>query len=466
EIVAPSDPTFNFETSLFQGIIDAASAESTTSPFGSALTSLATSRATSRHSSPLPSLTPSPPPSRSASTPPPAPRASASNNAPAEDLPSVDSSATVKARTGDASRKQKLKRRNKDKSKGHRKKARLHSSEYTPVDQRAAAHLGSATIAATTFRSENIPIVKTGWLTRRTKGSKTVYSLKDVIGHGAKVKNMKLREWNGRTTLVIVDDKQRIIAICLGAPKHDETWEDVHRRAAEILESARDRLYFEEKDKKHRRGKFPALAVGISHGGGQKYPKWAPRLYAYENDCLSKIIAHDQELRRTNTHPNPEEKELHRNWPKTPWAAATFNFGPQTICYKHIDYNNLAFGWCSITALGNYDPTQGGHLILWELGLVIEFPPGSTILIPSAAISHSNVRVRSNERRYSFTQYSAGGIFRYVNNGFKTVDRFMAGLDDNERGAALDEMSRQLEIGLALYSDVAELKARYSTLNL
>ena len=70
-----------------------------------------------------------------------------------------------------------------------------------------------------------------------------------------------------------MDDKQRIIAICLGAPKHDETWEDVHRRAAEILESARDWLYFEEKDKKHRRGKFPALAVGISHGGGQKYPK-------------------------------------------------------------------------------------------------------------------------------------------------------------------------------------------------
>jgi hypothetical protein len=64
--------------------------------------------------------------------------------------------------------------------------------------------------------------------------------------------------------------------------------------------------------------------------------------------------------------------------------AMTFNFGPQTVTFDHRDSGNLAFGWCAITAFGNFDPTCGGHLVLWDMKLVIEFPPGSTILIPSA----------------------------------------------------------------------------------
>ncbi|KAJ7624191.1 hypothetical protein B0H17DRAFT_1151319 [Mycena rosella] len=53
-----------------------------------------------------------------------------------------------------------------------------------------------------------------------------------------------------------------------------------------------------------------------------------------------------------------------------------------------------AWGWCSITALGDFDPNKGGHLILWDLRLAIRFPPGSTILIPSALLHHSNVAIQ------------------------------------------------------------------------
>ena len=52
----------------------------------------------------------------------------------------------------------------------------------------------------------------------------------------------------------------------------------------------------------------------------------------------------------------------------------------------HTDPGNLLFGWCAITTLGNFDPTLGGHLVLWDLKLVIEFPLGSTILIPSVTL--------------------------------------------------------------------------------
>ncbi|KAJ3830914.1 hypothetical protein F5878DRAFT_550075, partial [Lentinula raphanica] len=70
------------------------------------------------------------------------------------------------------------------------------------------------------------------------------------------------------------------------------------------------------------------------------------------------------------------------------------------------------------TALGNFDPDHGGHLVLWDLGYAIRFPPGATILIPSALLLHSNLPIQPGEERYSFVQYSSAGIFRWVENGF------------------------------------------------
>lgn len=90
------------------------------------------------------------------------------------------------------------------------------------------------------------------------------------------------------------------------------------------------------------------------------------------------------------------------------------------MCKPHKDFRNLSFGLCSITALGTFDPIKGGHLVLEELGLVIEFPPGSTVLIPSAFITHWNLKIGKDEKRYSFTQYASGSIFSYVENGMRT----------------------------------------------
>lgn len=81
---------------------------------------------------------------------------------------------------------------------------------------------------------------------------------------------------------------------------------------------------------------------------------------------------------------------------------------------------NCAFGMCAIQALGNFDPAEGGHLVLSDLKLVIEFPAGSTVLIPSATLTHSNVPVKKGEQRASFTQFCPGGLLRYVDSDFRT----------------------------------------------
>ncbi|TFK78156.1 hypothetical protein K466DRAFT_461735, partial [Polyporus arcularius HHB13444] len=69
---------------------------------------------------------------------------------------------------------------------------------------------------------------------------------------------------------------------------------------------------------------------------------------------------------------------------------------------------------CAIVALRNYDPTLGGHLMLWDFQLIIESPPGALILILSAILRHSNTPVQEGEERMSFTQFSAGGLFCWV----------------------------------------------------
>ncbi|KAF8868766.1 hypothetical protein BD779DRAFT_1387118, partial [Infundibulicybe gibba] len=56
--------------------------------------------------------------------------------------------------------------------------------------------------------------------------------------------------------------------------------------------------------------------------------------------------------------------------------------------------------------------------------LVIEFPAGSTILIPSGSMRHSNTTIGKAETRLSFTQFCAGSLFRWVEYGFQTAEDF------------------------------------------
>ncbi|KAF7293279.1 hypothetical protein HMN09_01206800 [Mycena chlorophos] len=183
-------------------------------------------------------------------------------------------------------------------------------------------------------------------------------------------------------------------------------------------------------------GFYAAITVGISYGQGQteacsleaEYPElaeqlvedsafqelasfassmlafWAPQLYEYYRQ-------YNEKLDPTLTNPRPFTRSV--------FAAATFNLGPNVWTFKHRDVLNLPFGWCAITALGDFDHTKGGHLVLWDLKLVVQFPAGSTILIPSATLAHSNIPVGKDEHRASFTQYTAGGLFRLIDNGFE-----------------------------------------------
>ncbi|KAI9060951.1 hypothetical protein FKP32DRAFT_1576973, partial [Trametes sanguinea] len=238
----------------------------------------------------------------------------------------------------------------------------------------------------------------------------------------------------------ILDKNNRVFAVLAGRPR-DTSWDDVNKQLQDVFDAARDTYRLTSQQREHRRGAFPAIATGISFGGGQQrvanlahsvhnqsvinallqnaavrrvanfgsgaFQLFAPRLYDYYEDTLNALLVRNV--------------ALCPNFPKNPFAAATFNLGPRTISLPHTDHLNLPWGWCAITAIGDFDPVQGGHIVLHDLRMIIEFPPGSTILIPSAILRHSNSSIAAGERRYSFTQYSAGGLFRWAENGFRTV---------------------------------------------
>lgn len=236
--------------------------------------------------------------------------------------------------------------------------------------------------------------------------------------------------------MYVVDCADRVI-IGGGTPR-GASWYEAAANCVVALKDARETCQFTSKQSNHRRGRFPVAAAGFAYGLGQLRPAmvahepptdgalagllanthirrvagfqsslllaYAPRLWEYYRSTMDGIL----EL----------QPELERNFEDSVFASITFNFGPRTVTVPHIDYLNLAGGLCAITSLGDFDPDLGGHLILWDLRMVIRFPPGSTILIPSALVRHSNVPIQRGEQRYSITQYTSGGLFRWADNGF------------------------------------------------
>ncbi|TBU45980.1 hypothetical protein BD309DRAFT_989182 [Dichomitus squalens] len=195
----------------------------------------------------------------------------------------------------------------------------------------------------------------------------------------------------------------------------------------------------------HRRGNFAAVASGISFGGGQQ--RVGNLAHSPYNAAILDAVKQSTAMRRIANFANnsfrlffsklhhfydatldalcSRDPSLQRNFTGNAFACATWNLGPQAISYVHTDHLNLPWGMCAITALGDFDPTRGGHLILWDLHLIIEFPPGTTILIPSAILRHSNAPLVSpNEHRYALIQYSAGGLFRWAECGHQTQKQF------------------------------------------
>ncbi|KAJ7200511.1 hypothetical protein GGX14DRAFT_400506 [Mycena pura] len=294
-------------------------------------------------------------------------------------------------------------------------------------------------------------------------------SVAELIGLG-----FQLVQWDGVSARPIADTSGRIFAALAGQPDNHE-WRTAVSRAYDVVKQEGAAAKFPADMRKHRRGLFAVINVGLSYGKGHKAPTqldakiyaplvdrlltnkdiarmanfasatfalWAPRLHAY-------YVDHNAQLTARLPH-------LQRPFPKSVFASAAFNFGSSVWTFKHRDVCNLPFGWCAVQSMGKFDATKGGHLILWDLKLVVEFPAGALILLPSATVAHSNVPVQVGDERTSFTQFTSGAIFRWLDHGGRTEAELEAeDPDEYARQMALKET--RWEAGLGLWSTLDEL---------
>lgn len=93
------------------------------------------------------------------------------------------------------------------------------------------------------------------------------------------------------------------------------------------------------------------------------------------------------------------------------FTACTLNIGGVTT-WQHHDHLNFRPGACLLFAIGDFDHTQGRHLILWDLKLVIEFPSSSLIIIPLALLEHLNVPISKGMLLYQYLLLHSSDDFK------------------------------------------------------
>ncbi|KAJ3834829.1 hypothetical protein F5878DRAFT_544229, partial [Lentinula raphanica] len=270
------------------------------------------------------------------------------------------------------------------------------------------------------------------------------------------------------------DEGHRVFAACIPPPSGDLSYHKAAEDAADILEEYRP-LFFNEKEPfpQHRRGDFPVKAFGVSYGGGQEVPK---SIYQTDIDmelvnrirnmrCFKRLAGHASAAFKTwapKLHTMYKEYTIQlqklvpglpQNFSNSVFSCCTLNLGPRTTTVEHLDHKNYIYGWCAVTALGSFDHRIGGHLVLWDLKLLVELPAGWTILIPSAYLRHSNTILREGDSRYSFTQYTAGGLLRVIDDEGISRRKMTAA----ERKHAQRLQRERINTDLNCYSTLEEL---------
>ncbi|KAJ7829965.1 hypothetical protein B0H14DRAFT_2593601 [Mycena olivaceomarginata] len=347
---------------------------------------------------------------------------------------------------------------------------------YAPSESTIREHVRPAEpVTAPTFDAAGLPTAQ-GAYAAKVEGKDEKYrskkrrSITELVALG-----FQLIRWNGIDARPLVDNTGRIFAVLAGQPTKGRYSEAVVR-AYDFIKAQGQASHFPAAMCRHRRGLFAAINVGLTYGKGQRAPTWmdnkdhtslAQQLLANEDitrmanfaSCTSSSSLWAPRLHRhyvdNNARLSVALPNLQRPFPKSVFASVAFNFG-NVWTFKHRDVCNLPFGWCAVQSLGRFDPTLGGHLILWDLNMVIEFPAGALILLPSATIAHSNVPVQDGDERISFTQFSAGGLFRYVDYGCRTREE-LAKEDPEEYARQMALRDTRWATGLAMFSTLDEL---------
>ncbi|PPR04674.1 hypothetical protein CVT24_011891 [Panaeolus cyanescens] len=376
-----------------------------------------------------------------------------------------------------ASSKAEKDKKRRQKKRQERKKDKFWSKGHPPTQEmlRIVDQMEAIDARVQQGSVENLPSASCGYQAIRDgpERSRRVRSLDEALLDGYKV-----IKWDGRLTKVITTETKRVvIGVCVGHAQ-DEDWTTVGQDAySAISKAAADIADLDAPRTPNPRGNFATLLSGIIHGHGSqeahqvKTGRYADVIQGLKENASIKRLAgfasasfqmfapnvfsyYLDRMKSLNTH----RPLLQRPFARSVFACAGFNIGHRVAAFMHRDCMNCPFGWCAIHALGDFDHELGGHMLLEDLKIAIEFPPNSLMLIPSAIIKHGNAAVAEGGVRASFTQFTPGNLFRFIDCGFQTESSLQ--IQDKDRYRHMMELkkSRWIE-GVKLWSTVEELQA-------
>ncbi|KAJ3846361.1 hypothetical protein EV368DRAFT_52904 [Lentinula lateritia] len=194
------------------------------------------------------------------------------------------------------------------------------------------------------------------------------YSIEKLLAQG-----FEHIEWDGRIPISFVDCSGRVIAILAGQPGSNYVQEllEAFNLFSEAGKEARLRPI--PAGRPHRQGQFPAFNRGTTMGMGSPTPV-AINL-GFMGGILNRLVG-AQAVRHMAAYQNggslyllsspcvyEEYKNVHNTvrdkLPCLPsnfsglskFGAAVFNLGGNVWNFKHRDFLNWPFGWCTIPAL-------------------------------------------------------------------------------------------------------------------
>ncbi|KAK7464094.1 hypothetical protein VKT23_006255 [Stygiomarasmius scandens] len=247
--------TFKFTSALYQFVLEEGTrdyldpAPNENSPFSSSpLTSLCTTPECSRPSSPV--LQPTP----------------------------ILDGATVGTQPVSASKKRKN-ARNKEQSKKNKRRKRQEETisnpaaeEIEPPANSFDKHATNAPYIQASFSLQHeSPVASTAYVGLNVESSNVNegFWLSDLVQrHG-----FTEVQWDGRTSTPIIDLEGTFCGLLAGRPHDAGEWDsNVHPEATRAIKKSRNKCSFTKKQRKGRRGNFPALTAGVAHGGGRTHP--------------------------------------------------------------------------------------------------------------------------------------------------------------------------------------------------
>ncbi|KAJ7084882.1 hypothetical protein B0H15DRAFT_951367 [Mycena belliarum] len=305
------------------------------------------------------------------------------------------------------------------------------------------------------------------------------YDLDEVVGPNSAFR-FRLVPWGGRSPRAVIAADKSVVLVLGGGPRNRDWVPLVVAEANECCHDAAQRIVRSPEDLAAN------IAPTLSGGVGQTFNEDVARpnhsgiavnalifLQLFCSLGIKRLVGYGNRLLEVYCtsafaaleHEKQEFLEDNNNalYPcdSSVFSAVTWEFGgPHRYKTGPGVPDRLQPGsWSVLTALGNFAPVQGGHIIFWELGLVVRFPAGACILIPAGILHYSFVKVRTGEHRYSMLQWAGAGISRWFANGRRMDIDFAVNASAQEHDARENARQHAHESALDHFPVEAELPA-------